>query len=61
MIGIFEIDFTGWSNLTAAKNHPVGKTTIGLVVNYIGFAYVQPFKRVSIDSPLFSYRFTFFV
>ena len=49
----FEMDFTAWSNLTAVKNHVVGKVIVGSVVNHIGFAYIRQLKTVLAHSALF--------
>ena len=46
LIGVLKVDFTAWSNLTAVENRVVGKAIFSLVVNYIGFAHIQPLEVV---------------
>ena len=59
-VGVFKMDFTAWSFLTAVKNRLVETAIVGLVVNHIGCGHIRPLKVVLIQFPLFSYTFNFF-
>ena len=59
-VGVFKVDFTAWSFLTAVKNHLIEKAIVRLVVNHIGCGHIRPLKVVLIQFPLFSYMFNFF-
>ena len=58
LMGVFKVDFTAWSKLTAVENHLVEKYIFGLVVTHIGFVHFRPLKVVfkltgvfKVDSP----------
>ena len=57
----FSVHFTGWSNLTAVKNHITGKPIVGLVGKYIRFACIRPQKSVFTHFLSFSHRATFLI
>ena len=40
LTGVFKVDFTDWSNLTAVENRLVGKAIFSLVVTHIEFEVV---------------------
>ena len=46
LIGVFKVEFTAWSKLTAVENHLVGKSIFGLVVTLIGFAHIRRLKTI---------------
>ena len=46
LTGVFKVDFTAWSKLTAVENRLVRKTIFSLVVTHIGFAHIRPLKVV---------------
>ena len=46
LIGVFKVDLTAWSKLTAVENHLVRKAIIGLVVNHTVSAHIRLIKVV---------------
>ena len=54
LIGIFKVDLTAWSKLTAVENHLVRKAIIGLVVNHTESAHIRLIKVVLIHFQYFS-------
>ena len=42
LIGVFKVDFTAWSKLTAVENHLVRKVIAVLVVKHIEFVHIRP-------------------
>ena len=46
LIGVFKVDLTAWSKLTAVENHLVRKAIIGLVVNHTESAHIRLIKVV---------------
>ena len=45
-IGVFKVDFTTWSKLTAVENHLIRMAIIGLVINLIGSTQNRPIKVI---------------
>ena len=58
LMGVFEVDYTGWLNSTVVENYLVRKTMVDLVVNHIEFAHIRPLNMVLILMGVFELDFT---